>query len=123
MGNFMKMTKRLNSNVIGIVSGSDFKNGNLPIAYLGRAEDGKFLGFIQKYSNSKLMIYGENLEDFIFGKDDIYSVNVVASNIAFRTVSNKPARGTKYEVKFKNGKTAILSVHDTAQIFVDAVLY
>ena len=123
MGNFMKMTKRLNSNVIGVVSGSDFKNGTLPIAYLGRAEDGKFLGFIQKYSTTKLMIYGEHMEDFIFERADIFSVNIIAPDTVFKTVSNKSVRGAKYEVKFKNGKTAILAVHAAMQTLVDAVLY
>ena len=123
MGNFMKMTKRLNSNVIGVVTGSDFKNGNLPIAYLGRAEDGKFLGLIQKYKTDKLMIYGEKIEDVIFGKEDIISVSVLSPDTFFKSVSNKQGRGPKYEVKFKDGKTAILSVHANYQMFIEQALY
>ena len=47
---FMKLTKRMNSNWIGIVSGGDFKHPSMPFCYLGRAEDGKFLFFLQKFT-------------------------------------------------------------------------
>jgi len=70
MAGFWKLTKRLNSNNIGVVTGSDFRNGSLPNAYLGRKEEGKFLGIFQKYSSTQLLIYGEKIEDYVFGKED-----------------------------------------------------
>lgn len=41
MASFFKMLKRLNFNQYGIVTGSDFRNGSLPYAYLGKADNGE----------------------------------------------------------------------------------
>ena len=38
MAGFFAMMRRLNTNQLGIVTGSDFQNGKLPAAYLGRGE-------------------------------------------------------------------------------------
>ena len=59
MAGFFKMFKRLNSNVLGVVTGADFKNGSYPFAYLGKGE---------KSDKDKLMIYGPagNRRDVLF---------------------------------------------------------
>ena len=40
MAGFFKLMLRMNSNMLGVVTGSDFRNGNLPSAYLGKGEKG-----------------------------------------------------------------------------------
>ena len=118
---FMTLTKRMNSNWIGIVNGSDFKHPSTPFCYIGRAEAGKFLGFIQKYAFDKLMIYGEKIEDYVFSRDDVVESKVIGTNVPFK-MSGKQKIGTKYEVSFKNGKKAVITVvADLVQI-VDNVL-
>lgn len=121
MAGFMKMTKRLNSNVIGTVTGSDFRNGTLPYAYLGRAEDGKFLGIFQKYASDKLMIYGEKLDDFIFSRDDIAEGKVIGTNVSFKCLSNMYI-GSKYEISFKNGKKAVICVPAAQACLIDNII-
>jgi hypothetical protein len=118
---FMTLTKRMNSNWIGIVSGGDFKHPSMPFCYLGRAEDGKFLGFIQKYAFDKLMIYGEKIEDYIFSREDVSESKVIGTNVPF-TMSGKQKIGTKYEVSFKNGKKAVITVVANSAQIVDNVL-
>lgn len=49
MAGFFTMFWRLNFNVMGMVTGGDFKNGKLPFAYLGKGK---------KENKGKLMIYG-----------------------------------------------------------------
>ena len=121
MAGFMKMTKRLNSNLLGSVAGGDFKNGSLPSAYLGRAEDGKFLGIFQKYANDKLLIYGEHIDDFIFSHSDVAEAKTVGTNVAFRLMSHQYI-GTKYEITFKNGKKAVICVPANQAYLVDNVI-
>ena len=123
MAGFLQLTKRLNSNNIGIVTGSDFRNGSLPYAYLGRAEDGKTLGIFQKYSNEKLLIYGEKIEDFVFGKSDIASVNVIQQQAYFKMANNQQKMGPKYEIKFKNGKAAIIAVPANDAYKVEQIIF
>lgn len=118
---FMTLTKRMNSNWIGIVSGSDFKHPTMPFCYIGRAEDGKLLGLIQKYAFDKLMIYGEKIEDYVFSRDDVAESKVIGTNVPF-TMSGKQKIGTKYEVSFKNGKKAIITVVANSAQIVDNVL-
>jgi len=101
MAGFFTMFLRLNFNVFGRVTGSDFKNGKLPFAYLGKGK---------KENKGKLMIYGERLEDYFFDKSNIESVTVMGSNITFKFLGNKSYLGTQYEVKFKDGKTAIIAI-------------
>lgn len=101
MAGFFKMFKRLNSNYWGVVTGSDFQNGKLPNAYLGKADDG---------SKNKLMIYGEKLDDYIFGKEDILSVNVIQQEAYFKMGSNQQKIGPKYQIKFKDGKSAVIAI-------------
>lgn len=101
MAGFFTMFWRLNFNVMGMVTGGDFKNGKLPFAYLGKGK---------KENKGKLMIYGEKLEDYCFDKSNIESIVVRGSGITFKFLSNKTYIGTQYEIKFKDGKTAIISI-------------
>lgn len=101
MAGFFKMMLRMNTNVIGMVTGSSFKNGKLPFAYLGKGE---------KENKGKLMIYGEKLEDYIFDKSSIESVVTVSTDAVFKFMANKTYTGTKYEVKFVDGKSAIIQI-------------
>ena len=101
MAGFFKMFLRLNGNVIGMVTGSDFRNGKLPFAYLGKGEKG---------NRDKLMIYGEKLDDYLFDKSNVDAVVAVAQNVAFKFLGNKTYSGTKYEIKFKDGKSAIIHI-------------
>lgn len=121
MATFMKLTKRMNSNWIGIVNGSDFKHASMPYSYIGRAENGKFLGIIQKYAFDKLMIYGEKIDDYVFSREDVAETKVIGTNVLF-TMAGKQKMGTKYEVLFKNGKKAILTVVANSAQIVDNVL-
>ena len=91
----------MNTNMIGSVTGSDFRNGNLPMAYLGMGE---------KENKDKLMIYGEKLDDFIFGKEDVASCELVQQQCYFKMNGNQQKLGPKYQVKFKNGKEAIICI-------------
>ncbi len=118
---FMTLTKRMNSNWIGVVSGNDFKDPSMPFCYIGRAEAGKFLGFIQKYAFDKLMIYGEKIEDFVFSREDVAESKVIGTNVPF-TMSGHQKIGTKYEVSFKNGKKAVITVVANSAQIVDNVL-
>lgn len=101
MAGFFKMMIRMNTNMLGSVTGADFRNGNLPMAYLGRGE---------KENKGKLMIYGEKLDDFVFGKEDVASCELVQQECHFKMNGNQPKRGPKYQVKFKNGKTATICI-------------
>ena len=118
---FMTLTKRLNSNLIGLVSGPDFKHPSMPLCYIGRAEDGKLLGFIQKYAFDKLMIYGEKIEDYIFSRDDVAESKIIGTNVPFAMGSQQKV-GTKYEVSFKNGKKATITIVANAATIADNVL-
>ena len=101
MAGFFKMFLRLNSNVFGMVTGSDFRNGKLPFAYLGKGE---------KENRGKLMIYGEKLDDYVFDKSDVASVVAVGQNVTFKFMANKTYSGTKYEITFNDGKKAIIQI-------------
>lgn len=114
MAGFLTMLKRLNLNNIGVVTGSDFRNGSLPNAYLGRGE---------KENKGKLMIYGEKLDDFVFSKDDIESAKVLQNETYFKMGSNKQKLGPKYEVKFKSGKVAIIAIPANDAHLVESVIF
>ncbi|MCH5148521.1 MAG: hypothetical protein J1G05_04060 [Clostridiales bacterium] len=114
MAGFFKMMKRLNLNQMGIVTGSDFSNGKLPNAYLGKADDG---------SKDKLMIYGEKIEDFIFGKEDVGSAKIIQQEALFKMGNNKQKLGPKYEVKFKSGKTAIICIPANDAYKLEQIIY
>lgn len=123
MAGFWKLTKRLNSNNIGVVTGADFRNGSLPNAYLGRKEEGKFLGIFQKYSSTELLIYGEKVEDYVFGKEDIESATVIQQESYFKMGSNQQKMGPKYQIVFKDGKSAIIAVPANAAYMVERVVF
>ena len=114
MAGFFKLMLRMNSNMLGVVTGSDFRNGNLPMAYLGKGE---------KENKGKFMIYGEKLDDFVFGKEDVASCEILQQEANFKMTNNQTKVGPKYQVKFKNGKTAIICIpaHD-AYIFENVIL-
>lgn len=114
MAGFMTMFKRLNSNVYGMVTGNDFKNGSLPFAYLGKGE---------KEHKGKLMIYGEKIDDFVFSNEDVASAKILQEEVLFKWLNNKQAKGPKYEVKFKNGKTAIISVPSNSAFLLENIIY
>ncbi len=101
MAGFFKMMLRMNTNMIGIVTGSDFRNGNLPMAYLGKGE---------KENKGKLMIYGEKLADYVFGREDVASCTVVQQEAYFKMGNNQQKVGPKYQVKFKDGKVATICI-------------
>ncbi len=115
MAGFFKMMKRMNTNMIGIVTGSDFRNGSLPSAYLGRGEKAD--------KKTKLLIYGEKIEDFVFGKEDVASCTVLQQEAHFKMGANEQKLGPKYEIKFKNGKTAIVCVPANAAYLVEQIVF
>lgn len=114
MAGFLVMLKRLNLNNIGVVTGSDFKNGNLPNAYLGRGEKG---------NEGKLMIYGEKLDDFVFSKEDIASAKIIQDQSYFKMGGNQQKIGPKYEIKFNSGKVAIISIPANDAHILESVIY
>ena len=114
MASFFKMLKRLNFNQYGIVTGSDFRNGSLPYAYLGKADNGE---------KGKLMIYGEKIEDFIFDKSDVASAKILQQEAYFKMGSNQQKCGPKYEAKFNNGKTAIIAIPANGAYLVEQVIF
>ena len=113
MAGFFKMFKRLNFNLLGVVTCSDFRNGKLPHAYLGKGE---------KENKGKLMIYGEKLDDYVFDKSDIVSANIIAQEIVF-PFNGKRIVGPKYEVKFKDGKIAIFCVGSARAYKIDSIIF
>ena len=121
MASFMKLTKRLNSNLIGTVAGSDFKHSSMPFCYLGRAEDGKFLGLFQKYAFDKLMIYGEKIDDYVFSRNEVAETKVIGTNVFFK-LGSQQKMGTKYDVLFKDGRKAVITVVANCAQVVDNVL-
>lgn len=122
MATFMQVTKRMNTNIIGEVTGSAWVSAKYPKAYLGFAEVGKgFLG-MPKVDRTKLMIYGVDLEDFIFGKEDIASATIIEEKAAFR-MGNQTIFGPKYKIDFVNGKTAIIHVGSADAYKIDSILY
>lgn len=123
MSNFLKLTTATGGNNIGVVTGSDFRNGSLPNAYLGRGEEGSFLKIFTKYSKDKLLIYGEKVEDFVFGKEDVLSATVIQQKAYFKMGSNKQKMGPKYEVKFKNGKTALIAVPANEAYRIEQIIF
>lgn len=114
MAGFFTMFKRLNSNNFGVVTGSDFRNGSLPYAYLGRGE---------KENKDKLMIYGEKLDDFVFGREDVESAKVLQQETYFKMGSNQQKKGSKYEIKFKNGKVAIIAIPANDAYRLESVIF
>ena len=114
MAGFFKMFKRLNSNVLGVVTGADFKNGSYPFAYLGKGE---------KSDKDKLMIYGEKIEDFVFSKEEVASAKVLQQEVTFKGVGNTMYKGPKYEIRFKNGKVAIISIPAAEAYKLENLIY
>lgn len=114
MAGFFKMMLRMNSNMMGIVTGSDFRNGNLPSAYIGHGEKAD--------KKTKLLIYGEKIDDFVFGKEDVASCTVMQQECHFKMGGNQQKIGPKYEIKFKNGKTAIVCVPANAAYLIEQIV-
>ena len=92
MATFMQVTKRMNSNILGVVTGSNWTSEKYPKSYLGFAEVGKILfGLLPKVDRTKLMIYGVGFDDYIFGKDDISKVSIIEEK-AVRRYGQKAER-------------------------------
>lgn len=123
MATFMKVTKRMNSNILGVVTGADFTNEKYPKSYLGFAEVGKmFFGLLPKVDRSKLMIYGVGFDDYIFGKENVEKATMLEEK-AVLTVGNQKRFGPKYKINFKDGKTAIVTVASADSYKLEPIIY
>ncbi len=123
MASFIKVTKRINSNVLGTVSGSHWTSDKFPVSYIGLAETGKkILGIIPKLDRNKLMIYGVGFDDYIFGKEDVKKAELIEEKAVFR-IGNQSVFGPKYKFEFNDGKTAIITVGTADSYKLDTVIY
>lgn len=122
MGTFMQVTKRINSNVIGVVTGSEWTSARYPVSYIGFAEAGKaFLGLVTKKDMNHLMIYGVGIEDYIFGKENIAKTTLVEEKTVI-AVGSQRAYGPKYKIEFKDGKTAFIAIQQSSVMQVDRII-
>ena len=122
MATFMQVTKRINSNVIGVVTGSEWTSAKYPVSYIGFAEAGKaLLGLVTKKDVNHLMIYGVGIDDYVFGKEDVAKVTLVEEK-AVIAVGSQRAYGPKYKVEFKDGKTAYISIQQASVAQVDRII-
>lgn len=123
MATFMKVTKRMNTNILGVVTGSAWTSEKYPKSYLGFAEVGKILfGLLPKVDRKKLMIYGVGFDDYIFGKDDIEKVTVIEEKAVLK-VGKQSCFGPKYKFEFKDGKTAIITVASADSYKLEPIIY
>ncbi|MBQ2894320.1 MAG: hypothetical protein IKC58_01510 [Clostridia bacterium] len=123
MATFMQVTKRLNSNKVGYVSGSDWTSAKYPMAYLGFKETGSILfGLIPKVDRTKLMIYGVGIEDYFFDKSNIKSATIIEQQSTFVQGKNRYI-GPKYKIEFNDGKSAIIFVPSGDSYKIEAVIY
>lgn len=123
MATFMQVTKRMNTNCLGTVTGSSWTSEKYPKAYLGFAEVGKILfGLLPKVDRTKLMIYNVDSNDYIFGKDDISNVTILEEKAVW-TMGKDKYFGPKYKFEFKDGKTAVITVPSADSYKVDAIIY
>lgn len=122
MATFMQVTKRINSNVIGVVTGSEWTSAKYPVSYIGFAEAGKaLLGLVTKKDVNHLMIYGVGIDDYVFGKEDVAKVTLVEEK-AVIAVGSQRAYGPQYKVEFKDGKTAYISIQQASVAQVDRII-
>ena len=122
MATFMQVTKRINSNVIGVVTGSEWTSAKYPVSYIGFAEAGKaLLGLVTKKDVNHLMIYGVGIDDYVFGKEDVAKVTLVEEK-AVIAVGSQRDYGPKYKVEFKDGKTAYISIQQASVAQVDRII-
>lgn len=122
MATFMQVTKRINSNVIGVVTGSEWTSAKYPVSYIGFAEAGKaMLGLITKKDLNHLMIYGVGIDDYVFGKDNIVKATLVEEKTVI-AVGNQRVYGPKYKVEFKDGKSAFISIQNASVPQVDRII-
>ena len=95
MGLFKNLARQALAH--GEVTGSDFPHC--------------FLNYVDE---TTLVIYGVKMkEDYTFGKADIKSCTIASSGtlISFK---GKMVIGTKYQVEFNDGKTALISVPEAS---------
>ncbi len=93
---FFKTMLRLNTVCLGRVNGSGFA--------------GCYIGLAKKNGAPALMFFGSSLkEDYIFDKNDIKNVTIVGNGME-KNAKGVMASVTKYQIEFKDGKTAICSV-------------
>ncbi|MBO7149307.1 MAG: hypothetical protein J6V71_00270 [Clostridia bacterium] len=122
MATFMQVTKRINSNVIGVVTGPEWTSMKYPTSYIGFAEAGKaFFGLTTKKDMNHLMIYGVGIEDYVFGKEDIAKTTLVEEKSVI-AVGSQRVYGPKYKVEFKDGKTAYVSIQQSSVVQVDRII-
>lgn len=94
--NFFKNMLRMNTVCLGKVNGSGFA--------------GCYVGLAKKNDAPALMFFGSSLkEDYIFNKDDIENVTVIGNGME-KNAKGAMSSVTKYQLKFKDGKTAICSI-------------
>ncbi len=94
--NFFKTMLRMNTVCLGKVSGSGFL--------------GCYIGLAKKGDKKALMFFGTSLkEDYVFTKEDIREIRVIGG-VREKNVKNVLTTMMKYELIFKDGKTAICSV-------------
>ena len=122
MATFMQVTKRINSNVIGVVTGSEWTSAKYPVSYIGFAEAGKALfGLVTKKDVNHLMIYGVGIEDYVFGKENIAKTTLVEEKTVIAVGSQK-VYGPKYQVEFKDGKTALIAIQQSSVAQIDRII-
>ena len=122
MATFMKVTKRINSNLVGVVTGSEWTNEKNPKAYLGFEEAGKILfGLMTKINKNKLMIYNVGIEDYVFGKEDVIKITIVEEN-AVANVGSLRFNGPKYKFDFKDGKSAFVCVNNADSYKIEKII-
>lgn len=93
---FFKTMFRMNTVCLGKVNGSGF--------------NGCYVGLAKKDGSPALMFYGTTLkEDYVFTKDDIENVTIIGNGLE-KNVKNVMTSVTKYQLNFKDGKTAICSI-------------
>ncbi len=104
---FFKTMLRMNLTRIGNVSGSKYAH-----CYISTAK---------KDGAPALLIFGTKHEDFIFTKDDVTETKLVSAG-AMTTMDGKPKIANTYQVTFKNGTTAVITVPVASSSKIENVL-
>ena len=99
---FFKTMLRQNTTCIGTVSGTGFA--------------GCYIGLAKKNGNPALMFYGTALkEDYIFDREDIEKADIIGTGVQ-KNAKAQMVPVTKYQIKFKDGKTAICAVDQNSPL-------
>lgn len=106
MANFFEVTKRININLMGMATSSDFVPANN-----GKVKVGKIYVGINPKNQSQLMIYGVGFDDYCFGLDEVSSINLVSTNASMPSEKGGAITGcSKYMFVFKDGKKASITI-------------